>query len=725
MVGWLRHQVDPHELFWPQFLYFFKVKATKEFILMNFQADLSQSHLEGEFHVELLNHFNASLTQTTATPKWLPMTEEAKMESTMRAMKNCSREAARARMADRNLMLTYLVNRLRPYDEPLDALYSRPVSWLSEALHLPKIVPSQNETRSRIVRHLIEDELLRRKVLPPMASLSHHDVDAVIGNETLVSCGTYKLHVPDSCTMPKGVNPYYFITSPLDDPMDARRMRFAASNADVKPFVNTSEYFADLNDRLKQLLTSPSSKKVLYMMGWMFSLDMRLVPSNDQSTLKHHLINLKHANVEIRILFWRWGNFFLERSFDPLSTDAANTASTLQSIGLLEGEHYLGHRIGKEEGMVATHVYSHHQKHITILDGDNLTAYCGGCDIAVGRFDDATKSVFYNDELEGRYDTSLCYGGTKNDDEAFTLQDFTSGSPRLPWQDVQVRVEGLAALEIAATFEHFFRRAVAEQFPNNNEDTLPTLKYAPADPPTTAPNAVVQIVHARDRGYGFEEFMVQLIGKATESIYIEQQHFQGYVSADSRSNHLKNRVPFAIVEKIKERNDPAFNVHVVLPLIPDCFLKLDNAVTKHILRLHHETKVAMMKEIPPHLQQCLKFYYLSSTTQGDNGNTINFPFLVHSKVMIVDKAVCVIGSANINDRSMLAYRDTEMVAVIHSPEVASKLEEDLCRQHAAFLKDFPIDLAQESIGYCNEDVNIQLFTEHDRPNCYSYDALFG
>ncbi|CUG90918.1 phospholipase D, putative [Bodo saltans] len=54
--------------------------------------------------------------------------------------------------------------------------------------------------------------------------------------------------------------------------------------------------------------------------------------------------------------------------------------------------------------------------------------------------------------------------------------------------------------------------------------------------------------------------------------------------------------------------------------------------------------------------------------------------------MIVDKAVCVIGSANINDRSLLSYRDTEMAAVIHSPEVSGKLEEDLRKQHAAFLK---------------------------------------
>ncbi|CUF90132.1 Hypothetical protein, putative [Bodo saltans] len=127
-------------------------------------------------------------------------------------------------------------------------------------------------------------------------------------------------------------------------------------------------------------------------------------------------------------------------------------------------------------------------------------------------------------------------------------------------------------------------------------------------------------------------------------------------------------------------------------------VKLDSAVTKHILRLQHKTKVAMLNAIPSHLKNCLKFNFLTRTTQDEAGNTINYPIFVHSKVMIVDKVVCVIGSANINDRSILAYRDTEMAAVIHSREVASKLEEDLRRQHAAFLKEFLTDLTFDLSG---------------------------
>ena len=47
---------------------------------------------------------------------------------------------------------------------------------------------------------------------------------------------------------------------------------------------------------------------------------------------------------------------------------------------------------------------------------------------------------------------------------------------------------------------------------------------------------------------------------------------------------------------------------------------------------------------------------------------------VHSKLMIVDDRICLIGSANINDRSMLGVRDSELAVVIEdSKPVESRM----------------------------------------------------
>lgn len=42
---------------------------------------------------------------------------------------------------------------------------------------------------------------------------------------------------------------------------------------------------------------------------------------------------------------------------------------------------------------------------------------------------------------------------------------------------------------------------------------------------------------------------------------------------------------------------------------------------------------------------------------------------VHSKIMIVDDKVALIGSANINDRSLNGARDTELALIVEDEEL--------------------------------------------------------
>ena len=49
--------------------------------------------------------------------------------------------------------------------------------------------------------------------------------------------------------------------------------------------------------------------------------------------------------------------------------------------------------------------------------------------------------------------------------------------------------------------------------------------------------------------------------------------------------------------------------------------------------------------------------------QKDN-ELYHSPIYVHSKLMIVDDEKCIIGSANINDRSMLGERDSETAVLV-------------------------------------------------------------
>jgi len=66
---------------------------------------------------------------------------------------------------------------------------------------------------------------------------------------------------------------------------------------------------------------------------------------------------------------------------------------------------------------------------------------------------------------------------------------------------------------------------------------------------------------------------------------------------------------------------------------------------------------------------------------------------VHSKAMVVDDEYVVIGSANINDRSMMGDRDSEVAVLIHGSSFAKKVRMDLWKEHFDLLNcgtDFPL-----------------------------------
>lgn len=48
-----------------------------------------------------------------------------------------------------------------------------------------------------------------------------------------------------------------------------------------------------------------------------------------------------------------------------------------------------------------------------------------------------------------------------------------------------------------------------------------------------------------------------------------------------------------------------------------------------------------------------------------NGTMITELIYVHSKLIIIDDNTVICGSANINDRSMIASRDSEIAIIIH------------------------------------------------------------
>ncbi len=122
---------------------------------------------------------------------------------------------------------------------------------------------------------------------------------------------------------------------------------------------------------------------------------------------------------------------------------------------------------------------------------------------------------------------------------------------------------------------------------------------------------------------------------------------------------------------------------MVLPLLPGFtgnILEADG----NLLRIQIEWHIATIFKSPDSLinqvseydadwQKYIKIYGLRNHTMMDN-KPISEIVYVHSKLMIVDDDICILGSANINDRSMNGDRDSEIAIVTEqAKKVKSRL----------------------------------------------------
>lgn len=71
----------------------------------------------------------------------------------------------------------------------------------------------------------------------------------------------------------------------------------------------------------------------------------------------------------------------------------------------------------------------------------------------------------------------------------------------------------------------------------------------------------------------------------------------------------------------------------------------------------------------------IQFYSLRKWSEiGKASTLVTEQLYVHAKILIVDDRTCIIGSANVNERSMLGNRDSEVAVIIRDTEfIKSKM----------------------------------------------------
>ena len=209
----------------------------------------------------------------------------------------------------------------------------------------------------------------------------------------------------------------------------------------------------------------------------------------------------------------------------------------------------------------------------------------------------------------------------------------------------------------------------------------------------------------------------QLIDNAKHYLYIENQFFVSkafneeeraecdYALPDVVENliayHIRKRIERAYLANEK------FRVFVFIPLLPGFAGEPESSGTLQIILKHTYAGIcrnhgmSIIEQLEKLMGDKWKNYIGFYSLRGHglvNGEPRTELIYIHSKLMIVDDKTVILGSANINDRSMLGTRDSEYAVMINeSPKLNSKMDGKDYKA-ANFAYTFRVNLFAEHLG---------------------------
>eukprot|EP01125_Pyxidicula_operculata_P002185 TRINITY_DN12102_c0_g1_i1.p1 TRINITY_DN12102_c0_g1~~TRINITY_DN12102_c0_g1_i1.p1 ORF type:complete len:748 (-),score=181.20 TRINITY_DN12102_c0_g1_i1:105-2348(-) len=461
------------------------------------------------------------------------------------------------------------------------------------------------------------------------------------------------------------------------------------------------------------------AKHFVYLTGWSLNIHTQLLRVNpiikgDGTGQGNGMMNMGEllkfkASEGVRVLVHLWNE------------KASVTVGTSKTSGIMnthdeETQAYFENtpvvvKLSYRHGTMTGHewIFTHHQKSVILdealkgqpLDSDTrrVVAYVGGLDLCDGRWDTPKKTLYRSLNSAHKGDWHMPWPGPTE-----------VHGPREPWQDIHSRVEGPAARDVLTNFEQRWHKQGRSHVPKLlNISEIKQIIPAEDDVVTGDEVWNVQLFRSIDQysvnKTGIEKDIqlgyVNAIRCAERFIYIENQYFLGSSQywLKEKDTGAVNLIPIELTKKVisKIESGQDFAIYVVIPLYPEG-VPVDGAVQEilhwqaNTFRMMYSMIAAAIakKGLNKHPCDYLNVYCLGNreTSVGCHGGPVTkediekdtdgylskltksrrFQVYVHSKMMIVDDKYIIVGSANINERSMGGNRDTEIAIGAYQPK---------------------------------------------------------
>jgi phospholipase D1/2 len=346
--------------------------------------------------------------------------------------------------------------------------------------------------------------------------------------------------------------------------------------------------------------------------------------------------------------------------------------------------------------------WAHHEKLVVV---DNMMAFVGGIDLCFGRWDDPCHTLT-DDKLtgfeinhDGPRDSETCQVWPGKDYSNPRVQDFyaldrpyeemydRTRVPRMPWHDIGMQLVGQPARDVGRHFVQRWNYILRSRIPSRPTPILiPPPEYEQAELESLGMTGTCQVQILRSCGHwsigtpnkvehSIMNAYVHLIRHSQHFVYIENQFF--ITSCVVEGTTIHNKIGDALVDRIIRayENDEHWGACIVIPLMPGFQNSVDSQDGTSIRLIMQcqfrsicrgETSIfgrLRAKGIDP--EDYIRFYSLRQWGKiGPRKCLTTEQLYIHAKCMVVDDRSVIIGSANINERSLLGGRDSEVAAVV-------------------------------------------------------------
>ena len=451
---------------------------------------------------------------------------------------------------------------------------------------------------------------------------------------------------------------------------------------DARLLVDAAPYFEDLYYELK------CAQRSILILGWDFDSRISLIPG--KASLAHFLNELCEAQDDLEIFILSW-DYVALYAFDrqPFPNLTYATKAHKRISFKLDGVHPLGG--------------SHHQKVVVI---DDRIAYCGGLDITSRRWDTNEHQPDSKERLD------------------------PNGKPYDPFHDGMMKVGGPIALQLGLMARERWRRASQIPVPDAIQDEAESGDTSRPQKKSTLKNGRALPV---SRGKMSQDDAQQ--GDDPQREDSQREDSQSRDTASDESTKTEQAPGTSHPWEVRgatialSRTDPAHLDHQERREIESLFCELIEAATQYVyIENQYFASTSIASTIMKSLQQprgpeiivvlpakqegwmedrtmgAMRNKLMSQVFEADRYQRfgafhprirgVGDKLTVHTKLMVIDDRYIMVGSANLNNRSM--GLDTEANLTIDS---SSRPE------HQPAISHFLTRLLGEHLGLTHDEVD--------------------